>query len=134
MIAIRLYLAVLIMQLPLALSASSIQKPDENTRYILIEAPCKSSFAYGKSDQEKAILTKILKMEFESPFEMVNAEPDLISKFEVALEEQFPGSLNHIEDILVYMITTEKEAKELHNRKTKQFKTRQIEVVELKIK
>ena len=73
-------------------------------------------------------------MQFENAFEIVNAEPELITSFEVALEKAFPSSRNHIKDILVYMITSEKEAKELYSRKIKQFKALKTGVIELKIK
>lgn len=107
---------------------------EENTRYILIEAPCKPGFKAKNDYKENVILTKIFRMEFENAFELVNAEPELISAFEVALEKAYPNSRNQIKDILVYMITTEKEAKELYNRKIKQFKALNTGVIELKLK
>ena len=107
---------------------------DENIRYILIEAPCKPGFDALPDYKEKVILTKIFKMEFENAFELVNAEPDLITAFEVALEKAYPNSRNQIKDILVYMLITEKEAKELYSRKLKQFKTLETGIIELKVK
>jgi hypothetical protein len=107
---------------------------DENTRYILIEAPCKPGFNALPNYKEKVIVTKIFKMEFEDAFELVNAEPELIIAFEVALEKAYPNSRNQIKDILVYMLITEKEAKELYARKQKQFKTLETGIIELKIK
>lgn len=107
---------------------------EENTRYILIEAPCKPSFPTKGDYKENVILTKVFKMQFENAFEIVNAEPELITSFEVALEKAYPSARNHIKDILVYMITSEKEAKELYNRKIKQFKALETGVIELKIK
>ena len=106
----------------------------ENTRYILIEAPCKPGFPALPDAKQKVILTKVFKMSFENPFEIVNAEPELITDFEVALEKAYPNSRNQIKDILVYMIAEEKEAKELYKRKIEQFKTLKTEVIELKIK
>ena len=107
---------------------------EDNTRYILIEAPCKSGFAALPDYAEKVILTKVFKVTYDTPFELVNAEPDLITDFEVALEKAYPNSRNQIKDILVYMITTEKEARELYKRKLKQFKTLNTGVIELKVK
>jgi hypothetical protein len=104
------------------------------TRYILIEAPCKPGFKAIPESKEKVILTKVFKMEFENSFELVNAEPELVTAFEVALEKAYPGSRNQVKDILVYMLTTEKDAKELYNRKIKQFKTLETGVIELKVK
>jgi hypothetical protein len=109
-------------------------KEDGEKRYILIEAPCKQGFKALPDFKEKVILTKIFKMEFENAFEIVNAEPELITAFEVALEKAYPGSRNQVKDILVYMLTTEKDAKELYNRKIKQFKTLETGVIELKVK
>ena len=60
--------------------------------------------------------------EFENAFELVNAEPELIVDFEVALDKAYPNSRNQVNDILVYMLNTKKEATELLNRKMKQFK------------
>ena len=65
---------------------------------------------------------------------MVNAEPDLIVDFEVALEKAYPNSRNQIKDILVYMLNSEKEAKELYKRKIKHFKMLETGVIDLKIK
>ena len=65
---------------------------------------------------------------------MVNAEPNLIVDFEVALEKAYPNQRNQVKDILVYMMTTEKEAKQLYSRKIKQFKTLKTGVIELKVK
>lgn len=107
---------------------------DSEVRYILIEAPCKQGFKALPEAKEKVILTKVFKMEFENAFEIVNAEPELITAFEVALEKAYPGSRNQVKDILVYMLTTEKDAKELYNRKIKQFKTLETGVIELKVK
>ncbi len=107
---------------------------DENTRYVLIEAPCKAGFNALPDYKEKVILTKIFKMDFENAFELVNAEPELVTAFEVALEKAYPNSRNQVKDILVYMLITEKEAKELYARKLKQFKTLETGVIELKIK
>lgn len=109
-------------------------KKDENTRYILIEAPCKPGFKAKNDYKENVILTKIFKKEFENAFELVNAEPELISAFEVALEDAYPNSRNQVKDILVYMMNSEKDAKELYNRKLQQFKTLNTGVLELKIK
>jgi len=109
------------------------KETEKNIRYILIEAPCKPGFNALPESKEKVVLTKIFKMEFETPFEMVNAEPQLIVDFEVALEKAYPNSRNQIKDILVYMLNTEKEAKELYNRKIKQFKTLGTGIIELKI-
>ena len=109
-------------------------KKEENVRYILIEAPCKPGFKAKNDYKENVILTKIFKKEFENAFELVNAEPELISAFEVALEEAYPNSRNQIKDILVYMMNTEKDAKELYNRKLKQFKTLNTGVIALKLK
>ena len=109
-------------------------KKEENVRYILIEAPCKPGFKVKNDYKENVILTKIFKKEFENAFELVNAEPELISAFEVALEEAYPNSRNQIKDILVYMMNTEKDAKELYNRKLKQFKTLNTGVIALKLK
>ena len=107
---------------------------NENTRYILIEAPCKPGFPALPEVKQKVILTKVFKLTFENAFEIVNAEPELITDFEVALEKAFPNSRNQIKDILVYMIADEKEAKDLYKRKIEQFKILKTEVIELKIK
>lgn len=109
-------------------------KDDGEVRYILIEAPCKQGFKALPDFKDKVILTKVFKMEFENAFELVNAEQELITAFEVALEKAYPGSRNQLKDILVYMLTTEKDAKELYNRKIKQFKTLETGVIELKVK
>jgi hypothetical protein len=106
---------------------------DENVRYILIEAQCKPSFNALPEHKEKVILTKIFKKEFENAFEVVNAEPQLIIDFEVALEAAYPNQRNQVADILVYMLKSEKEAKELHKRKRKLFQTLGKGVIELKI-
>jgi hypothetical protein len=105
---------------------------EKTVRYILIEAPCKPAFPAPPSGKNKVIITKVFKVQYESPFELVSAEPELISRFEVALEKAFPGSRNQIKDILVYMLVTEKEARELYNRKSKQFKLQEIAAIELK--
>lgn len=112
----------------------ALETQEENIRYIVMEAPCKSSFNALPDYESKVILTKVFKAEFESAFEMVNAESDLIVDFEVALEQLYPNSRNQIEDIMVYMLNTEKEAKELYNRKKKYFKTFETGVIEMKIK
>jgi hypothetical protein len=106
---------------------------DENIRYILIEAKCKPGFKAKPQHKEKVILTKIFKKEFDNAFEVVNAEPQLIIDFEVALEASYPNQRNQVEDILVYMLNTEKEAKELYKRKQKLFETLEKEVIELKV-
>lgn len=121
---------IIIVSLP---SFSNQIEKEENTRYIIIEAPCKSGFQALPGYKEKVILTKVFKVSYENAFELVNAEPELISDFEVALEKAYPNSRNQIKDILVYMITTEKEAKELYNRKLEQFKILKTGVIELKI-
>ena len=113
---------------------SDKKKENENTRYILIEAPCKPGFNALPEFKEKVIITKVFKAEFETPFDMVNAEPDLIVKFEVALEKAYPNSRNQINDIMVYMLNSEKEAKELYSRKKKHFKLLETGVINLKIK
>lgn len=107
---------------------------EENTRYIVIEAECKSGFNALPENDTKVILTKVFKREFENAFEMVNAEPELITDFEVALDQAFPNQRNNIKDILVYMLNTEQEAKELYKRKLTLFKTLKTAVIELKIK
>ena len=61
---------------------------DENIRYILIEAQCKPGFNALPGIVNKVILTKVWKEELENAFEMVNAEPELIKAFEVALENR----------------------------------------------
>lgn len=107
---------------------------DENIRYILIEAECEAGFNALPDFKEKVIITKVFKEEFENAFEIVNAEPELIVDFEVALEESYPNQRNQVKDILVYMLNTEKEAKELYKRKLKLFKTLEKGVIELKVK
>ena len=106
---------------------------EENVRYILIEAACKPGFDALNDYNEKVILSKVFKKEFENAFDIVNAEPKLIIDFEVALEKAYPNQRNQIKDILVYMLNTEKEAKELHNRKRKLFDTLDKGVIELKV-
>lgn len=110
------------------------QQKGEHTRYILIEAPCKAGFNALPKFEEEVILSKVFKVEFEDAFQVVNAEPDLIVDFEVALEERFPNSRNQIKDILVYMLNSEEEAKNLYKKKIKQFKLLEIGVIELKIR
>lgn len=110
-----------------------LQAQDKTERYVLIEAPCNPGFPASPVGKEKVIITKVFKKQYESPFELVSAEPELISKFEVALQKFYPNSRNQVKDILVYMLVTEKEAKELYNRKLKQFKLLEISVIELKI-
>jgi hypothetical protein len=105
----------------------------ENTRYIIIEAPCKTGFNALPDYQEKVILTKVFKMTFENSAELINAEPELISNFELALENAYPNSRNQVKDILVYMITTEKEAKALYKRKVEQFKILKTGIIDLKL-
>ncbi len=118
-----------------AFSSFGFENKDKGeVRYILIEAPCKTGFNALPDYKEKVILTPVFKMEFENAFEIVNAEPELITAFEVALEKAYPNSRNQIKDILVYMITSEKEAKELYKRKINQFKTLETGVIQLKIK
>jgi len=129
----NLLLLVLGLAISPLLNISSSDQED-NTRYILIEAPCKSDFAALPDYKEKVILTKVFKVTYDSPFELVNAEPELITDFEVALEKAYPNSRNQIKDILVYMITTEKEAKELYKRKLKQFEALKTGVIELRIR
>jgi len=106
---------------------------EENVRYILIEAQCESSFNALPDYKEKVILTKVFKREFENAFELVNAEPELIIDFEVALEKAYPNQRNKVKEILVYMLNTEKEAEELYKRKIKLFKTLETGVIELKV-
>jgi len=115
------------------LAFSSKINSDENTRYILIEANCKPGFKAGRGHSEKVILTKVFKKEFENAFEVVNAEPQLIIDFEVALQASYPDQRNQVEDILVYMLNSEKEAKELYSRKRKLFETLEKEVIDLKV-
>ena len=107
---------------------------EESVRYILIEAQCKPGFNALPEFTEKVIITKVFKAKFETPFDMVNAEPDLIVDFEVALEKAYPNSRNQIKDILVYMLNSEKEAIELYKRKIKHFKMLETGVIDLKIK
>ena len=106
---------------------------EENVRYILIEAQCKPGFNALHDYKDKVILSKIFKKEFENAFEVVNAEPELIIDFEVALEAAYPNQRNQVKDILVYMLNTEKEAKELFKRKQKLFRTLETGVIELKV-
>ncbi len=114
-------------------SASVVVQAQEKTeRYILIEAPCQSTFPASPVGKDKVIITKVFKVQYASPFELVSAEPELITRFEVALEKAYPGSRNQVKDILVYMLVTEKEARELYNRKLKQFKLMEIAFIELK--
>lgn len=109
-------------------------KAQEKTeRFILIEAPAKAGFPAAPQDKEKVIITRVFRVVYESSFDLVSAEPTLISRFEVALEKAYPGSRNQIKDILVYMLNTEKEAKELYNRKINYFKILDTPPVELKI-
>jgi hypothetical protein len=103
-------------------------------RYILIEAPCEANFNALPEYPNKVILTKVFKAEFENAIELVNAEQELIVRFEVALDKAYPNSRNQVKDIMVYMLTNEKEAKELLNRKKKQFETLDTGVIELKVK
>jgi len=114
--------------------AKDIEKQEEITRYILIEAPCKPSFPALPDYDEKVIITKVFMAKFENEFELLNAENDLVVRFEVALEKSFPNSRNQISDIMVYMLNDQKEAKELFIRKKKLFKTLGTGVIELKIK
>jgi hypothetical protein len=107
---------------------------EEEVRYILIEAPCKKSFPALPNQEQKVILSNVFKVEFENPFAMVNAEPDLVVKFEVALDQAYPNSRNQIKDIMIYMLNTEKEAKELLKRKKNQLKTQDTGVIVLKLK
>ena len=107
---------------------------EEFSRFILIEAPCEAGFNALPEYSNKVILTKVFKAEFENAFELVKAEQDLIVRFEVALEKAYPNSRNQVKDIMVYMLTNEKEAKELLNRKKKQFETLDTGVIELKVK
>jgi len=108
------------------------QAQEKTVRYILIEAPCQPTFPAPPTGKEKVIITKVLKVQYDSPFDLVSAEPELISRFEVALQKAYPDSRNHVKDILVYMLVTEKEARELYNRKLKQFKLMETAVIELK--
>jgi len=126
---------VLIISLLAILSVYSTAKDnnDENIRYILIEAQCKPGFNALPKYKEKVILTNIFKKEFENAFEVVNAEPELIVDFEVALEKAYPNQRNQVKDILVYMLNTEKEAKELYIRKIKLFQTLETGVIDLKL-
>jgi hypothetical protein len=110
----------------------TVSAQEKTVRYILIEAPCQPTFPAQPAGKNKVIITKVFKVQYESPFELVSAEPELISRFEVALEKAFPGSRNQIKDILVYMLVTEKEARELYSRKLKQFKLQEIAAIELK--
>ena len=107
---------------------------EETVRYIIIEAPCKPNFNALHEYKDKVIITKVYKAKFENAVELVNAERNIIIDFEVALEKAYPNSRNQIKDILVYMLNTEKEAKELLNRKKKQFKTLETGVIEIKMK
>ena len=107
---------------------------EDNIRYILIEAECKPGFDALPAYANKVILTKVWKEEFENAFEMVNAEPKLIEDFEIALKKEFPNQQNQVKDILVYMLNSEKEAKELYDRKKKLFKTLKTSIIELKVK
>lgn len=118
----------------LSISTANSTDSEKEIRYILIEAPCKPGFNALKDYTVKVIVTKVFKAEFENAFEMVNAESDLIVDFEVALEKEYPNSRNQVKDILVYMLNSEKEAKELFNRKLKQFKTLNTGVIQLKVK
>ncbi|MDZ7607052.1 MAG: hypothetical protein U5K79_16020 [Cyclobacteriaceae bacterium] len=109
-----------------------VQAQEKTERFILIEAPCQPTFPAPPSGKDKVIITKVFKVQYDSPFELVSAEPELITRFEVALQKAYPGSRNLVKDILVYMLVTEKEARELYNRKQKQFKLMEIAVIELK--
>ncbi len=115
-------------------STKNVAQKDEITRYILIEAPCKPSFPSLAKYDEKVVITNVFMAKFENEFELVNAEKDLVAKFEIALEKSYPNSRNHIEDIMVYVLDEQKEAKELLNRKKKLFKTLGTGVIELKVK
>ncbi len=107
---------------------------EEEVRYILIEAPCKKSFNALPEHEQKVIITNVFKVEFKTPFDLVNAQPELIKQFEVALEKAFPNSRNHVNDIMIYMLHSEKEAKELLKRKKNQFKLLDTGVLNLKMK
>ncbi len=107
---------------------------EETIRYILIEAPCTSNFNALPDYKDKVIITKVFKAKFENAVELVNAERNLTIDFEVALEKAYPNSRNQVKDIMIYMLSTEKEAKELFKRKKTQFKTLEIGVIELKIR
>lgn len=110
------------------------KEKSENVRYILIEASCKTGFNALPDVKNKVILTKVWKEKFENAVEMVNAESTLITDFEVALEKAYPNQLNQVEEILVYMLNTEKEAKELYKRKLGLFKSLEKGVITLKVK
>lgn len=116
----------------LAYSSNSDQETE--VRYIIIEAPCEKSFKALPGSEQKVIVTNVFKMEFENAFAMVNAESDLVVKFEVALEKAYPNSRNQIKDIMIYMLNSEKEAKQLLKRKKNQFKLLDTGVIDLKIK
>lgn len=103
-------------------------------RYIFIEAPCKTGFNSNSGFDQNVLLTPVFKAEFENAFEVVNAEPELIKEFEVALEQTYPNSRNQIKDILVYMLTSEKEAKALYKRKLNQFEALKTGVIKLKLR
>jgi hypothetical protein len=106
----------------------------ETDRYVLIEAPCKATFNANTNHDENVVLTPVFKVEFENAFEVLNAEPELIREFEVALEKAYPNSRNHIKDILLYMLTSEREAKALHARKRKQYEALNVGLLPLKIR
>ena len=106
---------------------------EKEVRYVIIEAECKSGFNALPEYSEKVLLTNVFKREYENAVEMVKAESALISEFEVALQASYPNQGNQVGEIMVYMLTTEKEAKDLHKRKTKLFKTLNKGVVELKL-
>lgn len=118
----------------LLLGTSAMAQNKHLSRYIIIEAPCLQTFPAQPGYAHKVILAGVFKKQFENEFEMVNAEPDIISDFEVALEKKYPGSRNQVKDILVYMLNTEKEAKNLYNRKIKHFKILDTAIIPLKIK
>lgn len=113
--------------------AGVVSAQEKTVRYILIEAPTKAGFPAAPAGKEKVIITKVFKVVYESSFDLVSAEPALVSRFEVALEKAYPGSRNQVKDVLVFMLNTEKEARELYNRKLHHFKLLETPPVELKI-
>ena len=106
----------------------------QHIRYVLIEASCKAGFDALPEYEKEVILSDVFKVEFENAFQVVNAEPDLIVDFEVALEQRFPNSRNQIKDILVYMLNSNKEAQDLYANKIKQFEKDNVGTIQLKIR
>ncbi len=80
------------------------------TKYSFVTAHCKAAFPAMIHEKNKAILTTISRVTIDNEAGILSAEKDVKSKFEAALLKQYPGGLNQIDQVKIYIYNSPEEA------------------------